>query len=420
MGGQHVLVISGFEFRICFGFRDSDFFPRYLLHLAEWLRISFSSNEIVRSHDRARRAEAMVPWVFEHTLFVGALPRCGWAALAALALALLIGWRWVAWSAARLQEPNVSDSPTLLRLQRGKDQTPTMGGVFLIAAMLLAVIAFADLANPYVWAIVSAAVGLAALGAVDDLAKLRRGQGLSARTKLLGQIGVALPVAVLLAYLAAGAPDGFQRWLPGFERPIDLGPFFIPLAVVVIVGSSNAVNLTDGLDGLAGGCLLVALLPLAAVLAIAGNPAWASSLGIEPLGSAGEGLVVLAALAGAVAGFLWFNCHPAQVFMGDAGSLPLGGLLGVLAIVARQEFLLVCVGGVFVAEAVSVMLQVAWFKLTRHRLLRCAPLHHHFQFAGWSEQRVVARFWMAGALCAVIGLTAFVHSFASGQRPPWP
>ena len=173
--------------------------------------------------------------------------------------------------------------------------------------------------------------------------------------------------------------------------------------MLVIVGASNAVNLTDGLDGLAGGCLLTATAAMTALVYAAGHAEWAAYLGVPRIPHAGEMTVLAGGMIGGVLGFLWFNCHPAQVFMGNTGALPLGGLLGVLAVVARQELLLVVVGGVFVAEAASVILQVGYYKWRRQRLLRCAPLHHHFQFLGWAENKIVVRFWIAAALCALLG-----------------
>jgi phospho-N-acetylmuramoyl-pentapeptide-transferase len=174
----------------------------------------------------------------------------------------------------------------------------------------------------------------------------------------------------------------------------------------VIVASSNAVNLSDGLDGLAGGCLICATGAMAAVVYASGHAGWAAYLGIPHVAGAGEMTVIAAAMVGGLLGFLWFNCHPASVFMGDVGSLPLGGLLGLLALAARQELLLVAIGGVFVVEAVSVIAQVVSFRLRKRRVLLCAPLHHHFQLKGWSEDKIVVRFWIAAMLCALVGLAA--------------
>jgi len=187
---------------------------------------------------------------------------------------------------------------------------------------------------------------------------------------------------------------------------LQLGWLFIPLATFVIVGSSNAVNLADGLDGLAGGCLVCAGSAMGLVVFACGSPEWSASLNIPYIDGASEMLVVAAAMIGALLGFLWFNCFPASVFMGDTGALPLGGLLGLLAVIARQELLLVAIGGVFVVETASVIAQVAYFRWRGRRIFLCAPLHHHFQLKGWPENKIVTRFWIAGALCAIVGLSA--------------
>ncbi|MEX0585561.1 MAG: phospho-N-acetylmuramoyl-pentapeptide-transferase, partial [Pirellulales bacterium] len=193
----------------------------------------------------------------------------------------------------------------------------------------------------------------------------------------------------------------------------ELGVLFIPVAVLVIVGSSNAVNLTDGLDGLAGGCVIVAAAALGIVAHASGHAGLAEYLNLTRMPGSHEMLVLVGGLIGALLGFLWFNCHPAQVFMGDTGSLPLGGLLGLLAVVTRQELLLLLVGGVFVAETLSVIVQVGCFRLTGQRVFRCAPLHHHFQFLGWPESKIVVRFWIAAALCAVVGVSSLRFSLSS-------
>ena len=193
-------------------------------------------------------------------------------------------------------------------------------------------------------------------------------------------------------------PDGLLLRVPLLGMSFSLGLWFVPLAIVVIVGASNAVNLTDGLDGLAGGCLLAATAAMTGLVYAAGHAEWAAYLGVPRIPHAGEMTVLGGGMIGGVLGFLWFNCHPAQVFMGDTGALPLGGLLGVLAVVARQELLLVVIAGVFVVEAASVILQVGYYKWRRRRLLRVRPLHHHFQLLGWAENKIVVRFWIASAL----------------------
>lgn len=334
-----------------------------------------------------------------------------------LLLAIALGPRAIRWLAVRFRQPIKGDSETLRRLHGHKQATPTMGGVFVIAGLLAGLAVFADLANRYVQIAALLAIGMAIVGAIDDLAKLRSaGRGLSPKAKLLGQCGVALAAAWLVYRQHLQTPGTLELSLPGLGA-VSLGKWFLPLAVLVIVGSSNAVNLTDGLDGLAGGCLALAIGALALIGYGGGHAGLAEYLGVANIPQAGEMLIVAGGMLGGVLGFLRFNCHPARIFMGDSGSLPLGGLLGLLAVVARQECLLFIVGGVFVAETLSVILQVAVFRATGKRVFRCAPLHHHFEFRGWPETQIVTRFWIASALCAVLGL--FVLRFAAdGPRSP--
>jgi phospho-N-acetylmuramoyl-pentapeptide-transferase len=330
--------------------------------------------------------------------------RAALAALLSFLLAVILGPRSIAWLAKRFREPIKSDSPELCRLHEVKNATPTMGGLFIIAGLVGSVLITGDLSNRYLLLGLAIAASLALLGAVDDLVKLRSQRaGLSARGKLAGQLLIAAAAAIVL-YLDHGAlPNGLTLPPPLNVSLATLGIWFIPLAILVMVGSSNAVNLTDGLDGLAGGCMMFAAAAMTLVVYAAGHAQWAAYLNVPHVAGCGELAVLAAAMIGAVVGFLWFNCHPAQVFMGDTGSLPLGGLLGYMAVVARQELLLVLIGGVFVAEAASVILQVGWFKWQRRRVFLCAPLHHHFQFRGWPESKIVVRFWIAAALCALVG-----------------
>jgi phospho-N-acetylmuramoyl-pentapeptide-transferase len=273
-----------------------------------------------------------------------------------------------------------------------------------LAGIAVALVLVADLGSRYVQAAFVIAGGFGAVGLADDVLKLRRSRGLAPRTKLCGQLVVASIAAAMIYAEQAAMPAQSPLRLDLAGVSLRLGLWFVPLSVVVIVGASNAVNLADGLDGLAGGCLLCAAGAMGVADYLAGHADLAASLGLPHVAGAGEMAVLAAAMIGAVLGFLWFNCHPAQVFMGDTGSLPLGALLGLLAVVARQEMLLVVVGGVFVAEAASVIVQVGCFKWRRRRVFRCAPLHHHFQFLGWPESRIVTRFWIASALCALLGL----------------
>ncbi len=334
-------------------------------------------------------------------------PRAVLAATISFAVALLLGPRWIAWLRRRFREPIKSSSPGVALLHSGKQSTPTMGGLFIVAALMASVVLFGDLSNPYLVPALLVAGGLTLVGAIDDLVKIySSANGISVRYKLVGQAAVAGAATVLLYHQQAAAADGLLLRLPLAGLAIPLGLWFIPLAMAVIVGASNAVNLADGLDGLAGGCLIAATAAMAALVYAAGHAEWAAYLGVPHVSHAGELTVLACAMIGGLLGFLWFNCHPAQVFMGNTGALPLGGLLGVLAVVARQELLLVVVGGVFVVEAASVILQVGYFKWRRRRLFRCAPLHHHFQFIGWAENKIVVRFWIASVLCALLGAAA--------------
>ncbi len=337
--------------------------------------------------------------------------RASLAAAGSFAIAVLLGPRLIRWLRARYREPIVCDSKQIEQLHRHKDATPTMGGLFIMIGILAAAVLFCDLANPYVLTSVILLSILTLLGIYDDHAKIVTRRGVRAWTKLSVQSSAALLVAVLIYSAHSRAPDSLVTAIPVVGVRFDLGLWFVPLATIVIVGASNAVNLTDGLDGLAGGCYLFAVAGMGAVVYVAGHAGLAGYLGVKSISGAGELTVVVGAAIGAVLGFLWFNCHPAQVFMGDTGSLPLGGLLGLLAVVSRQELLLLVVAGVFVVEAASVILQVGHYKWRRRRIFRCAPLHHHFQLLGWSESKIVVRFWIVSALCAIAGLACLKGNF---------
>ncbi len=320
-------------------------------------------------------------------------------------LLMLFGRHGIAWLRTRFREPIKTHSATISQLHAAKAATPTLGGVLMILAFGLAMAAFADLSQPLTLCAVGAVAGFGLLGMYDDLVKLfTPTHGLGRRGKLLGQIAVATLVAWAL-YATLSHSPGALDWRPPGLPVMDLGLWWIPFAVVVMVAFANAVNLTDGLDGLASGCIVCAL-PTCGWLAYTGSIA--GSVWCTPHGVAGADEMLVAALAmtGAVMGFLWFNRHPARVFMGDCGSQALGGLLAVVALAARQEAWLLLIAGVFVIEAASVAVQIAWFKMTGNRVFRCAPLHHHFQFLGWPETKIVTRFWIAALLCAVLGLSA--------------
>lgn len=287
-----------------------------------------------------------------------------------------------------------------------KAGTPTMGGALILIAIAISTLLWADLTNRYVWIVLLTTLGFGAVGWVDDYRKLvlRNSKGLSARAKYSWQSLVGLSAALLL-FLTAQTPAETELIVPFFKHlTFNLGWLFIPLAYFVIVGSSNAVNLTDGLDGLA----IVPTTMVAGALAIfcyaAGNRIFADYLGIPAVPGVGEVMIFCGALVGAGLGFLWFNAYPAQVFMGDVGALALGAALGTVAVAVRQELVLFVMGGVFVMETVSVILQVASFKLTGRRIFRMAPLHHHFELKGWPEPRVIVRFWIITIVLVLIGL----------------
>ncbi len=328
------------------------------------------------------------------------------AAICSFALALLLGPRLIGWLRARYREPIVSDCKPLEQLQSHKQWTPTMGGLFITAGIVVASLLLGDLQNPYLVSAVVLVLGLSLVGYYDDRLKVCSGRGLRARSKLAAQAAVATVVAGAVYGSHRQLAGGLDLVIPCTTVSLPLGPALIPLTVLVILSSSNAVNLSDGLDGLAGGCLIFALAAMAGMVYVAGHAEWAAHLSVPHIRGAGELTIVAGAAIGAILGFLWFNCHPAQVFMGDTGSLPLGGLLGLLAVVARQELLFIVVAGVFVVEALSVILQVGSYRYRRRRIFRCAPLHHHFQLAGWPENKIVVRFWIASALCAILGLAA--------------
>ncbi len=296
-----------------------------------------------------------------------------------------------------------SDGPQTHLTKAG---TPTMGGALILFAICIASVLWMDLNSRYMWIVLGATFAFGAIGFYDDYKKivLKNSAGLAARWKYLWQSVFALGIALAL-YTTAHAPAETALYVPLFKQvAVPLGIFFVPLAYFMIAGFSNAVNLTDGLDGLAilPSVLVVSALGVFAYLA--GNHVFSEYLGIPSIPGAGELVVYCGALAGAGLGFLWFNAYPAQVFMGDIGALAIGAALGTLAVIVRQEIVLLVMGGVFVMETASVMLQVASFKLTGKRIFRMAPIHHHFELKGWPESRVIVRFWIISVVLVLIGL----------------
>jgi phospho-N-acetylmuramoyl-pentapeptide-transferase len=304
-----------------------------------------------------------------------------------------------------------------------KAGTPTMGGVLIVLSTAVPTLLWADLGNAFVWLALFALLAFAAIGFVDDYAKVskQRNLGLTSLKKFSLQILVSLVCGIALLILATWSKYSTQLVLPFFKRvhpdlvihSLMATPHIWPLAFVpflffvslVIAGSSNAVNLTDGLDGLAIGCTVIAAGALTVLTYVSSNFRWANYLEIQYIPGVGELTVFCGALVGASLGFLWYNAHPAEIFMGDVGSLSLGGTLGLIAVIIKQEVLLFFIGGIFVIEALSVILQVGSFKLRGKRIFRMAPIHHHFELLGWSESKVIVRFWIVALVFALFALT---------------
>lgn len=337
-------------------------------------------------------------YVFRYITF-----RTIYATITALLLSFILG-PWIIERLKRLQLGQVvrDDGPSSHAVKAG---TPTMGGALILTAITIPTLLWADLTNIYVWLALWATLGFGAIGCIDDYLKVTLGSsaGLAAKKKFAGQVVVALVAATVL-YAYGGFPTTLM--MPFFKqlRP-DLGLAYIPFVTLVIVATSNAVNLTDGLDGLAIGPVIVAAATYLVFAYLAGNANLASYLQITKVSGAGELSVICGAMVGAGLGFLWFNSYPAQVFMGDVGSLALGGALGTIAVIAKQELLLLVVGGIFVLEACSVIIQVASFKLWKRRLLRMAPIHHHFELKGWPEPKIIVRFWIISIILALVALS---------------
>jgi len=294
------------------------------------------------------------------------------------------------------------ESQRLYELHRHKEGIPTMGGIMIILAVVLSTLLWARLDNLYINLAIFVCLWLAGLGFLDDYLKLKmyHPKGISASVKLSFQIILGLIVGTIL-YLKV--PQATTLDIPFFkDLRLDLGRFYIIFVILVITASSNAVNLTDGLDGLAIGIVIMVAFAFAVLSYVVGNIKFSNYLFIPYIRGTGELTVFCASILGAGLGFLWFNCYPASVFMGDVGALALGGALGAVAVFIKKEILLIIVGGIFVLEVLSVILQVGSFKLTKKRIFKIAPLHHHFQFLGWSEPKIVVRFWILAALLALL------------------
>ncbi|MDR3343870.1 MAG: phospho-N-acetylmuramoyl-pentapeptide-transferase [Treponema sp.] len=338
--------------------------------------------------------------VFQYLTFRGA-----YAALTTLLICFMLGPKIIeALRKFKIGQSVREDGPeTHLK----KDGTPTMGGVLIILSVLFSMILWQDFGNGKVWLTIGALMSFGFIGFIDDDLKVKRhnSEGLPAWAKLLGQFVIALTITLILYF--SGEDTITVLYLPFFKNPvIDLGILWIPFAVLLLVGESNAVNLSDGLDGLATGLLILVFITLAILTYLSGRADYSAYLGISYITGAGELTVFCLAAVGACVGFLWFNAYPAEVFMGDVGSLSLGGVVATISLIIKKEILILIVGGVFVLEAASVIIQVVVYKIRKERVFKMAPLHHHFELSGWAETKVVIRFWILGGLFAIIALSA--------------
>jgi phospho-N-acetylmuramoyl-pentapeptide-transferase len=291
---------------------------------------------------------------------------------------------------------------------RAKEGTPTMGGILIVTAITFSVLLWADLTNRYTWFAVSSLLAFGLVGFIDDYLKLTRNhaKGMIGRIKLILQFVIALAIGLILLQLSGGSETITRVSMPFFKDVMpNLGWLYLMFCMAVIVGACNAVNLTDGLDGLAIGAVLIASGTFTILCYIAGNAIVSNYLNIVNVRGTGELTIFCAAMVGSSLGFLWFNAHPAQVYMGDIGALGLGGAIGTIAVLIKQELLLLLVGGLFVIEALSVIIQVASYKLTGKRVFKMAPFHHHFELLGWSESKIVVRFWIIAFIFTLLSLS---------------
>ncbi len=363
----------------------------------------------------------LAPFFSPFRLFRYVTFRTAFASLTALFIGLVIGPMVI----RRLREFQIGqyireDGPAGHQKKAG---TPTMGGVLIVISVIVPTLLWADLSNKFIWLAVVAMLGFGAIGFADDYLKIshRRNLGLTARSKLAFQILTGVFVAVTLMLMQARGEYSTKLIVPFFKQfqpdleltrllntphlwPIAFLPFII-FVVLVVVGSSNAVNLTDGLDGLAIGCTVIAAGALTVLTYVSGHSVFADYLELQRMPQVAELTIFCGAMVGASIGFLWYNAHPAEVFMGDVGSIALGGAIGTVAIIIKQELLLPFIGGIFVIEALSVILQVGSYKLRKKRIFKMAPLHHHFELIGWSESKIITRFWIASLVFALFALT---------------
>jgi phospho-N-acetylmuramoyl-pentapeptide-transferase len=330
--------------------------------------------------------------------------RGSYAALTTLLICFLFGGKVIeALKRLKVGQSIRSDGPATHLVKTG---TPTMGGLLIIGSVVIAMLLWGDLRNKTIWLILAALVAFGVIGFIDDYLKIRRrnSAGLPAWGKLAGQFVAALAIVLYLYF--SGDNETTLLYVPFLKNPvIDLGMLWIPFGVLLIMGESNAVNFSDGLDGLLAGLLILVFITLAILTYISGRVDYSAYLGIPYIPNAGELTVFCLAVGGALIGFLWFNTHPAELFMGDIGSLSLGGVVAVISLIIKKEILILVIGGVFVLEIASVMIQVISFKLRKKRVFKMSPLHHHFELSGWAEAKVVVRFWILAGLFAIIALS---------------
>ena len=337
--------------------------------------------------------------IFQYITF-----RAAYAAVTALLISFLAGPYLIRKLKAVNAGQTIRDDGPKTHLR--KAGTPTMGGILIISSVVLSVLLWQDISNFYTWILLLAAVGFGAIGFADDFLKITRKNsvGLSASLKFVAQLVLSLAIVLLLLSRKNGHTT--QLYIPVIKNPIvDLSYLYVPFAVLLLVGYSNAVNITDGCDGLAIGLVIMVGLVLGILSYVTGRADWADYLQIPFVQQSWELAVFCLALVGASVGFLWFNSHPAQIMMGDTGSLALGGVLGTIALIVKKEILLLMIGGVFAVELASVLIQVISFRLRNKRVFRMAPLHHHFELLGWPESKVVIRFWILGGLFAILSLS---------------
>ncbi len=337
--------------------------------------------------------------IFQYITF-----RASYAAVTSLFLSLLLGPKLIKTLKRLKAGQEIRDDGPKTHI--AKSGTPTMGGVLILITIVVSVLIWQDLNNIYTWVSLLAIIGFGGIGFADDYLKItkKNTEGLNARLKIVSQLVVSVIIVTVL-YVNRNDQTTLL-YIPFFKYPVaDLSVLYIPFGVLLLVGTSNAVNLTDGLDGLASGLIIFVGIAFAVISYLTGRVDYSNYLQIPFIRNSGELMVFCFALVGATTGFLWYNAHPAEVFMGDTGSLSLGGAIGVLALMTKKEILLVIIGGVFVLEALSVIIQVVSYKSRGKRVFKMAPLHHHFELKGWDESKVVIRFWIVGAMFTILSLS---------------